>query len=49
MYSNIAMANDRVIQLFSNTYYIEQIKINMLVHLLKSNFAFPLLFVVNKA
>ena len=49
MYSNIAMANDRVIQLFSNTYYIEQIKINMSVHLLKSNFAFPLLFVVNKA
>ena len=49
MYSNIVMGNDRVIQLFSNTYYIEQIKINMSVHLLKSSFAFPLLFVVNKA
>ena len=49
MYSNIAMATDRVIQLFSNTYCIEQIKINMSVHLLKSSFASPLLFVVSKA
>ena len=49
MYSNIVMGNDRVIQLFSNTYCIEQIKINMSVHLLKSSFAFPLFFVVNKA
>ena len=44
------MAIDKEFLNCSQTFIaLKKITINMSVHLLKSNFAFPLLFVVNKA